>query len=342
MMTENTTPTPPPESAPVPVRRRRGKTSPWPLLALVVAGLLAILWFDQRRQLGELREQLDAVREAARQAEESRAAEQEKLLARLGATEGRVDEFAEQADAVQAIQHELARSREEATLLEIEQAINLASQQLQIAGNLPAARLALQAAEVRLVRLERPQFVPLRKAVARDLERLNALTPVDLAGISLRLEQGLAAIDRLPAISYGRPLEKAEKVDEPESTLPFWRHALAEAWQEVKGLVRIQRFDRSEPILLAPGQDVFLRGNLKLRLLNARLALFARDQASFRQEVGAVQNDLTRYFVAGDKGVQDLQASLKTLATTEIGGELPALTESLNALRTLRTGKEKR
>ncbi|MFT3849367.1 MAG: uroporphyrinogen-III C-methyltransferase [Propionivibrio sp.] len=46
----------------------------------------------------------------------------------------------------------------------------------------------------------------------------------------------------------------------------------------MRSLVRIQRFDREEPALLSPGQAFFLRENLKLRLLNARLALLAHDQ----------------------------------------------------------------
>jgi uroporphyrin-3 C-methyltransferase len=338
---ENTSPTEPTVELAPPKKKRR--PSAWAVVAVGALALAAGQWVDNHNQLRDLRAQLASQGEAGQRDQENLRNAQAELGKRLGTAEGRIDEFADQTDALQAVQRELARSREEATLLEIEQAVTLASQQLQIAGNVQAAVLALQSAEVRLARLDRPQFLPLRKAVARDLEKLAALTPVDQAGISLRLEEGMAVIDKLPLVSYGRPVETAEKIvgAEEAAPLPVWRQALADFWQEVKGLVRIQRFDEAAPILLAPGQEFFLRENLKLRLLNARLALLARDQAAFRGDLKATQEALARYFVADDKAVQTLAANLKLLAAVELRGELPGLGDSLNALRTLRGGKEK-
>jgi len=110
----------------------------------------------------------------------------------------------------------------------------------------------------------------------------------------------------------------------------------------MKGLVRIQRFDRDDAVLLAPGQGYFLRENLKLRLLNARLALFSRDQSTFRNEVKVAQDLLIRYFEANDKSVQAALATLRQMTATEINVELPTLSDSQAALRSLRQGKEKR
>ena len=108
---------------------------------------------------------------------------------------------------------------------------------------------------------------------------------------------------------------------------------MAEIWQELKGLVRIQRFDRDEAMLLAPGQSFFLRENLKLRLLNARLALFSRDQATFRGELKAALEMLGRLFDVRDKGVEAAQATLRQLLATEIVIALPDLNETQAALR---------
>ena len=110
----------------------------------------------------------------------------------------------------------------------------------------------------------------------------------------------------------------------------------------MKGLVRIQRFDRDDVVLLAPGQGYLLRENLKLRVLNARLALFAHDQWTFRNELKVAHDMLTRHFEAGDKSVQTALATLAQMTTTEINVELPTLNESLAALRNLRPAKEKR
>jgi uroporphyrin-3 C-methyltransferase len=83
-----------------------------------------------------------------------------------------IGEFQGQSATLQTLYQDIARGREEATLLEVEQAITLAGQQLQLAGNVPIAILALQTADARLARLDRPQYLPLRKALAKDLERL--------------------------------------------------------------------------------------------------------------------------------------------------------------------------
>ena len=56
----------------------------------------------------------------------------------------------------------------------------VASQQLQLAGNVPSALTALQLADAKLQRLDRPQFVPLRRALSRDMDRLKAVPYVDV------------------------------------------------------------------------------------------------------------------------------------------------------------------
>ena len=118
--------------------------------------------------------------------------------------------------------------------------------------------------------------------------------------------------------------------------------AAGDVWQELKGLVRIQRFDREDPALLAPGQGYFLRENLKLRLLNARLALFSRDQWTYRNELKVAQEWLGKHFDTNDKAVVGAQSTLRQMTASEINVELPNLNETQAALRNLRQTKEKR
>jgi uroporphyrin-3 C-methyltransferase len=125
-------------------------------------------------------------------------------------------------------------------------------------------------------------------------------------------------------------------------SLDFWQRLGRDFWDEMRSLVRIQRFDRDEPALLAPGQAFVLRENLKLRLLNARLALLARDQWTFRNELKHAQAWIDRYFDGRDKSLQTAQGALKQLAATEINIELPTLNESLSAIKSFKLGKERK
>lgn len=327
---------------------RAKRTSPWPYVAIAALLLAGWQWFETRQKLQDVEQQVsqklaefDTGNKEDRGAQKQSREQVETLQARLGALDGKIAEFQAQSANLQALYQDVARSREELALIEVEQAITLAGQQLQLAGNLPVAVLALQTADAQLARLDRSAHLPLRKALAKDLARLNALPFVDMAGISLRLEQVLVGIDKLPLASHGRP-EKTAENEMPAAGQTWWQRSGGAIWQEIKGLVRIQRFDRDDVALLAPGQTYLLRENLKLRLLNARLALFARDQWTFRNELKVAQDVLTRHFAADDKAVQAAQAALRQMTASEINVELPTLTDSQAAVRSLRQGKEKR
>lgn len=318
--------------------------NPWMALAIVALALVAWQWMETRIRLLETQQAVSRqLADADNAAKEDHAALKDAaeqitaLQTRAGTLEARLAEFQTQTTSLQAVYQDLARARDESALLEVEQAVNLAAQQLQFAGNVPAALLALQAADARLARLDRPQFAALRKAVARDIERLRTLPAVDLAGMSLKLENIVQAADRL-ALARDERIP-ASHDGAATAAGPWWQRVGGELWQEIKGLVRIQRLDREEPALMAPGQAFFLRENLKLRLLNARLALLSRDQALFRGEIQGAQEWLGRHFDSRDKSVQQGVATLRQLGAAELSIALPSLNESLTALRAARSAK---
>ncbi len=358
---DDTTLAPPPSPAPSAPEPQRAAPAawqnPWLMVAVVALGLAAWQWVETRLRLADTQQELarrlsdiDAVaREShafARQAQDQLGTVQGKL----GALEAGIAESRSQQATLERLYQDLARSRDEWALAEIEQSVVLAAQQLQLAGNVQGAVLALQAADARLAGNSRPQFISLRKVLARDLDRLRALPQVDLPGMSLRLENVIAAIDRLPLAIDARPKsegraragEAAEATALSAASLDFWQRLGSEFWGEVRSLVRIQRFDRDEPALLAPGQAFFLRENLKLRLLNARLALLGREQSIFRNELKQAQDWIDRYFDARDKSLQTAQAGLRQLAATEINITLPTLNESLSAIKNFKLDRERK
>jgi len=331
----------------IPQRRSKGGAI-WGLPVLVLAGLLAWHWFDTRQQINDLRQGVARqLADAAVLARNEAQADQQLLLRasaldeRLQGVEQRLAESRDQEAILQTLFQDVARGREEAELLEIEQAVTLAVQQIQLAGNVPVALLALRAADAQLARLDKARHLPLRKALAADINRLNELPLVDVPGISLRLEQIVSGIDKLPFAVHGRPVEEQAVPAAEDATVaqPWWRLALADLWQETRSMIRIQRFDREEPALLAPGQGFFLRENLRLRLLSARLALFAREQWTFRNELAVASAWLEKYFLTEDRAVQSAIEQLKALSAAEIVIELPDLRDSQQALLALRDEK---
>ena len=331
--------------------------NPWAVVAVVTLGLVGWQWAETRSKLALTQEEL-----TRRLADSDQASQATQVLVKqtqdlVGALQGRqaileakIDDSRSQQATLENLYQELARNRDEWALVEIEQGVTLAAQQLQLAGNVPGAILALQAADARLAGSSRPQFLSLRRVLGHDLDRLRALPQTDLPGMSLRLEGVIAAVDTWALLTEARlsPEVKADTKATPAmspSALNFWMPAqrlASEFWAELRGLIRIQRFDRDEPALLAPGQAFFLRENLKLRLLNARLALLARDQSTFRSELKQAQSWIERYFDGRNAAVQSAQSGLKQLAASEINSELPTLNESLSTIRGFRSGKERK
>lgn len=333
-----------PQSAPqeaVPAAKAPRRGSAWPLVALVAIGLAGAQWWDSRQRLQGIDQEvsrrlgeLDLADKETRGVQKQLLEQFEAVQAKTALLETRVGE------SPQVLNQEIARGREEAALLEVEQAVTLASQQLQIAANTPAALAVLQHADTRLARLDRPQYLPLRKALTKDIDRLAGIPPVDVAGISVRLEQAITNVDKLPLAFPRRPQDRVEPAPKPEPTT-WWERVGGELWQEVKGLVRIQRFDRMEPALVAPSQEFFLRENLKLRLLNARLAMLSRNPAIYGSELKASQEWLNRHFIADDQSVKAMAVTIDQLQAVNVGAELPTLNDTLAALRAVRITKEK-
>ena len=342
MTTQNDTP--PPSAAPA-AGRRSSRQGPWLAVAVAALALAGWQWFETRQKLNDLQQEVsrqlsdfDTGNKEERGAQKQTREQIEALQANLGAFEDRFSEFQAQTEALKALNQDIARGREEATLLEVEQAVTLAGQQLQLAGNVPVAVLALQTADARLARLDRPADLPLRKALARDLERLNALPFVDMPGISLRLEQLILGVDKLPLTAYGRPVDKAES-QKPVARSSWWQSAVGDVWQELKGLVRIQRFDREDPALLAPGQGYFLRENLKLRLLNARLALLSRQTAIAASDLQEVEATVPRYFDANSRKTQLLRSMLVDVAKQSTQTTVPRPDDTFAALAAVSAGR---
>src|SRR5437867_11916746 len=192
-----------------PVQEAPVKRSRLALLTLIAvslaAGLAALLWLDARQRIDGTQEELARrlrdiegdVREARSTARQSQELLRE-AQAKIGQLESRLAESQSQQLALEALYQELSRNRDEWQLAEIEQVLAIASQQLQLAGNVRAALLALQLADARLARTDRPQFAPIRRALARDMERLKAVPAVDFAAVTGRIDNMIASIDSLP------------------------------------------------------------------------------------------------------------------------------------------------
>lgn len=315
-------------------------------LALALAALIAGLGFawntydrmsQLEAQLARRMGEFDAASREARSAAKAANDALSDLQNRLVALETRAQEAQSQQLALTAMYQDLARSQDERVVADIEQTLLLAQQQLQLAGNVRAAILGLEAAETRLTHLGKPQFAALRAAIAKDMERLKLMPAADAEGLNARLEALIQAVDGLKPESEAEP-PPASPALAKGGTADTLARLSREMWDEFKTLVRIRRLDHPELPLLTPSQTYFLRQNLKLRLLSARLALLQRDETAFRADLAAARDWTGRYFNRLEAGSKSFVASLDELLKAPVALKEARIDASLKAVRAVRKG----
>ncbi len=346
-MTEETIeppPLPPPATTPPPKRARLALLAF--ILALATCGFATWQWLDSRGKFDALQQEM-----ARRLAELESGGRETRLMAgqsrdvvrdaeaRLGQLEVRMIETQNQRLALESLYKEMSSSRDEWALAEVEQVLLIAGQQLQLAGNVKAALIAMETADARLARLDRPQLTQLRRTINRDIERLKATPHVDVIGMAVRLDHIANSVDALALSMDGRP----SGGEAPAAPAPagFWARLWKESIRDFHDLIRIQNSQKPAAPLVSPGQAFFLRENLKIRLLGARLALLARDETGFRDDLKAAADWLSRYYDTDDKTVAAAQAAIRQLAQAEVSIELPDISASLEAARSIRLVRER-
>ncbi len=313
--------------------------------ALLAAALLAV-WLDARRDIAEVREEAarrlaDAESALAQSRERGNRLDGEvrEAQAKLKLLETRVAESQSQQASLEALYREMAPSRDDLALTEVEQILLIANQQLALAGNVPAALAALQLADGKLARIDRPQVAPLRRALARDVERLRAVPFIDVTAITLKLDAAIAQVDTLPLAKDERLPPPAPDPAKPGR--PAWRKVIDDAWEELRSLVRLETSERPMAPLVTREQSYFLRENLRLRLLSARVAILGRQEASYKADLRAALAWTRQYFDMRTRQGQALQETLAQMLATPVPDDLPDLGASLDAVRALKAAQER-
>lgn len=331
---------------------------------LLLALLMAAQWFASRAALADLRKEIaqrlqtgDAVNNETKVIVKSVQETAKELQFKVNVLESKQVEAQSQQLALEQLYQDLSKNRDDWALAEIEQVLSTASQQLQLAGNVRGALIALQNADARLSRADKPQFIVIRRALAKDMDKLKSLPSVDLTGIALRLDSIIGQIDGMPLLSDEKPTlpatkpknarraggkaaDRAEAVQAGKNSADWlgaledkWQSWSAEMWTEIRQLVRVRSVESPDALLLSPTQAYYARENLKLRLLNARLALLSRNESAFRSDLIAAQDTIAKYFDTRARQTQTTQALLRQVQGSNLSIDMPTLSDSINAVR---------
>ena len=350
---------PPIETPPQPPRPAAAGA---PIAGLAVAGVLslvalALVWQTNNR-LRDLEQELvrrqASSQSLAQEAKSTATASSEQvreLAAKLSLAEAKLAEVALQRAQLEELLQSFSRSRDENIVSDLESGLRLAAQQTALVGSAEPLIAALRQADERLQRHKQARLEGVRRAVLRDLDRLKAVSAVDAGTLAMRLDEVARMVDELPLLTEAQR-QPAGRSAEPASTHEpaprggwerWWaggQRLAGDAWLEVKSLLRVTRIDHPEALLLAPEQSFLLRENLKLRLLNARLALMSRQFDAAQLDLMATVKALERYADSRQRRTQlalellrQVQAQAKPLTWPRPDDSLAALAAAGGVVR---------
>jgi uroporphyrin-3 C-methyltransferase len=295
--------------------------------------------------------------------------------AKLALLEARLAEVAIQRSQLEDLIQSLSRSRDENLVVDIEAAIRVALQQAALTGSAEPLVATLKQSDERLARYNQPRLEGVRRAISRDLDRVKAISVTDVATLTIKLDEAVRMVDELPllaaaearkdgvkpggaasaasaATSTGAPAagaasQPAAAVAAGASAGWSWPMGWSGTWDgvaqrvgaEARALVRVTRIDHPDAMLLAPEQSFFLKENLKLRLLNARLALLSRQFETAHTDLLGTQAALERYFDRNSRRTQLAAELVKQVAAQSRQVSLPRPDDTLAALAAAAAGR---
>ena len=384
----NETPSTPEAGAAAPERSVRMSSAPsappaasapslmWLWIAVVLAGLIGVVaiglvWQTLLRE-HNLEQEL-VRRQQAQQAQATEAqmlAKQAQDSARESATkvsllDARLSEVTVQRGQIEELIQSLSRARDENIVVDIDAGLRVAMQQSALTSSAEPLVAALKQADDRLTRYNQPRLEGVRRAIARDLDRVKGEGMVDVASLTIKLDEVVRMVDDLPlraqpdsrrdaarepaaAASAARAKKPAPPASAPvQSSVPQWLEPWLARWDlfservwvEAKSLVRVERIENPEAMLLEPDHVFFLRENLKLRLLNARLALLARQFTIVQSDLQGSLDAIERYFDPKARRTQLALSLIRQVQQQARHTDLPRPDNTLAALATAAAGR---
>lgn len=208
--------------------------------------------------------------------------------------------------------------------------VKLAGRKLWSDQDVTTAAALLKSADASLADMNDPSLVPVRRAITQDISNLAAISQVDYDGIILKLNQLSNGVDNLRLAdndSDNAPMDADS--NELTSSLREWRQNLVKSWHNfIDDFITIRRRNNTAEPLLAPNQDVYLRENIRSRLLIAAQAVPRHQDEIYRQSVDTVSTWVRAWFDTSDASTKSFLAQLDDLSQQNVSMEIPEALES--------------
>jgi uroporphyrin-3 C-methyltransferase len=337
--------TPLPEKA---EKKRRANRTSLALSAIAIAIALAsgaglYGWVKHQNKTlqtsnGEIADQLIALQ----QTQDKQRTELEGVIKQqadaLAAEKRQSEALAKQLDEVQ--QKVATISGSDAKTWQLAQAdflVKLAGRKLWSDQDVTTAAALLKSADASLADMNDPSLITARRAITDDIASLSSVTQVDYDGAILKLNQLSNQIDNLRLADNNdddSPMDSDS--GELSSSISEWRVNLQKSWRNfMDSFITIRRRDETAVPLLAPNQDVYLRENIRSRLLVAAQAVPRHQEETYKQALDNVSTWVRAYYDTDDAATKAFLGEVDKLGQQSIAMELPESLQSQPILEKL-------
>lgn len=222
---------------------------------------------------------------------------------------------------------------------EAEYLIQLANYRLLLEKDVTTAIIAIKAAEIRLAEISDPALLKIREMLKNDLQALNNVHVVDLAGLSITISALSNNIKNLPLVTPDPKTHELTQAEESNtsSDVKSIDQLPAAIWNDIKNLIIVRNHQQPVKPLLAPKQHFFLMQNLALLFEQSRLALLNGNNAIFQERLQATAKWIKLYFDPEHNITRNMLANIESLQKFDINPSLPDISSTYSSIKKYRT-----
>lgn len=256
----------------------------------------------------------------------------------LTAAKSQQDALAKQLEEVQQKVAVISGSDAKTWLLaQADFLVKVAGRKLWSDQDVTTAAALLKSADASLADMNDPSLIGARRAITDDIASLSAVSQVDYDGIILKVNQLANQIDNLRLADNNdddSPMDSDS--EELSSSIGEWRINLQKSWQNfMDSFITIRRRDETAVPLLAPNQDVYLRENIRSRLLVAAQAVPRHQEETYKQALENVSTWVRAYYDTDDATTKAFLEEVDKLSQQSITMSVPENLQSQAILEKL-------
>ena len=308
-------------------------------VAIAIALALGVgLWLNGKHQAAQQEEARQVLAAQIADLQQQSTRDKQSLIEQLSA-QTRVLDTAQQQQA--ALSQQLDELKQKVAtisgndvhtwmLSQADYLVKMAGRKLWSDQDVTTAAALLKSADASLADMNDPSLLEARRALTHDISTLSALSQVDYDGIILKLNQLSNGIDNLRLADNDNddaPMDANSS--ELSSSLREWRQNLVKSWHNfMDDFITIRRRDTTAEPLLAPNQDVYLRENIRSRLLIAAQAVPRHQDEIYKQSIDTVSGWVRAWYDTNDANTKAFLEQLDELSEQSVSMDVPDSLES--------------